>query len=92
MKTSIVFKFCTLFICLIIALHVFGQPTGLINGEAQTPYSVAPVKLDGNILFNVRGVSALPAKELANITSQRIKSVAENADISTESIKAIEAI
>lgn len=89
MKTSIVFKLCFFFICSIMALHVFGQSTELVNGETQTPNAEAPVKLDGNILFNIRGVSALTAKERANITRQRIKLVAANENISTGLLKSL---
>ena len=90
MKTLIAFKSYLLFITLLITIHVIAQQEDINSGMLQTTHLVAPVKLDGNVLFSIRGVSALPAEERANIISQRIKSVAANYNISVESIKTIE--
>jgi len=44
------------------------------EGQIQT----APVTIDGTVLFNLRGVSALPAEERAARVSKRIEEVAGN--------------
>jgi len=50
----------------------------------------ASVTLDGNVLFMVRGVSALPAKQRGKDISKRIENAASNYSISPDDIKAVE--
>lgn len=57
----------------------------LINSEPSV--NVAPVKLDGHFLFNVRGVSSFPAEERAEQIGERIKNIAANDSISVAKIK-----
>lgn len=52
-------------------------------------YRVAPVKLDGNTLFNVRGISALPAEERAASISRRIKDAAVDNAIHADSVRLV---
>ncbi|MGH9883584.1 MAG: mechanosensitive ion channel family protein [Pyrinomonadaceae bacterium] len=56
--------------------------------EAQTP--VAPVKIDGNILFSVRGFPAISAEDRATAIAERIKAVARDSSIPTSSISPLE--
>ena len=51
------------------------------------PTSVAPVILDGELLFQLRGVSALPATERAAAVRERIIALARNAPIAPDSGK-----
>jgi small-conductance mechanosensitive channel len=51
---------------------------------------VAPVALDGTVLFNLRGVSALPAEERAARVVAAIKSVARNASFDPENLTLVD--
>ncbi len=50
----------------------------------------APVILDGEILFQVRGVSAFPAEERARRISERIDAFASNVNRSIQSLRLVE--
>jgi len=47
---------------------------------------MAPVTLDGRVLFKVRGVSAFPAEQRAALTEQRLREVASNESFSLDSL------
>lgn len=49
---------------------------GVLAEETQVP--MAPVTIDGTVLFNLRGVSSLPAEERAARISKRIEEVARD--------------
>jgi ribosomal protein L31E len=50
----------------------------------------APVVIDGMLLFNLRGVTAFPAKERAKAIVGRIKRVASDPAVKTDSIVSVE--
>jgi small-conductance mechanosensitive channel len=50
---------------------------------------ISPVKLDGTLLFYVRGISSYPSSQRAETITGRIKKAADNSDISADSIKTI---
>ena len=50
---------------------------------------VSPVKLDGEVLFNVRGISSYPSKLRATTISRRLKKAASDTSISIDSVKII---
>lgn len=50
---------------------------------------LAPVRVDGTILFYVKGVSSYPAAVRAKTISKRIYTAAENRSISIDSVKSI---
>lgn len=52
--------------------------------------SHAAVKLDGQILFYVRGITSFPAKERARLIGERIKNIADNESVNTESLMVTE--
>ena len=56
--------------------------------EAETP--TAPVEIDGNTLFSIRGNSVLPAPERASAIAGRIKAVAGNPNVSPVDIRVVE--
>ena len=56
--------------------------------EAETP--TAPVEIDGNTLFSIRGNSVLPASERASAIAGRIKAVAGNPNVSPVDIRVVE--
>lgn len=53
--------------------------------------TTAPVTLDGALLFRVRGVSALPAEQRAQLIAERITQVARDRVISAEQVRVVEA-
>lgn len=57
-----------------------------ISSQNEGIFRVAPVKLDGNDLFLVRGISSFPAEKRAEGISQRIIQVARDEAILPESI------
>ncbi len=70
--------------------HSFAQETADIDvGLNESVNSSAPVVVDGNSLFDVRGISSYPAELRAATISNRIQKVASNADISADSVKII---
>ena len=56
--------------------------------EAETP--TAPVEIDGNNLFSIRGNSVLPASQRASAVAGRIKAVAGDPSISPADIRVVE--
>jgi len=64
----------------------------LMEGEMISPVMIptAPVVLDGQILFEVRGVSALPADVRAKKISERIEAFALNQSSSTQSLRLVD--
>ena len=56
---------------------------------SESTLKVAPVKLDGRILFNVRGISSFPAQERAAKIGERIKNIAETDSILVTKLKLV---
>jgi small-conductance mechanosensitive channel len=56
--------------------------------ERESP--LAPVEIDGNSLFTVRGVSAFPADQRAAAIAGRIKAVAADPNVSPTDVRAVE--
>lgn len=48
---------------------------------------MAPVTLNGHVLFKVRGVSAFPAEQRASLIEERLRSVAENESLPLDSLR-----
>ena len=61
-----------------------GRPAG----EAET--ETAPVALDGAVLFQVRGVSSLPAGQRAQRIEERLRAVAADYTIAPETLRMVE--
>ncbi len=53
--------------------------------------STAPVTLDGRVLFPVRGITAYPAEQRAQVLSARIEALAADPDFDAESLRLEEA-
>src|SRR5262245_16076533 len=53
-------------------------------------YERAPVKLDGEVLFQVRGVPAYPAGERARVISKRIEDIAADRSVAADSLQVAE--
>ena len=50
---------------------------------------VAPVKVDGNVLFNIRGTTSFPAEKRAATISKRIRKAAADPDVLADSVRII---
>jgi small-conductance mechanosensitive channel len=62
------------------------DPSGIEAAE----YERAPVTLDGEVLFQVRGVPAYPAKERAQAISKRIEAIAADRSVTADSLRVVE--
>lgn len=70
---------------------VRGEEVGSINaGASESGIPTAPVKLDGIVLFRVRGISAYPADHRAVSIRKRIEALAQDADVGKDALRAIE--
>ncbi len=71
-----------------VSLYASDQPPML---DLETPdVPTAPVMLDGRVLFSIRGISAYPAAERAATISSRLKSLADEANASSESLSIVQ--
>jgi small-conductance mechanosensitive channel len=86
-------------LCL-LAAGAAAQPTGASPAgpppaapapgpEAEDAHATAPVVLDGEALFRVRGVSTYPAAERARRIAERIEEAARAATIAPEAVQAV---
>ncbi len=53
-------------------------------------YERAPVTVDGEVLFSVRGIPAYPAKERAQAISKRIEGIAADPSVAAESLRLVD--
>ncbi len=87
---ALIFVFITFYFVLFQSFNSFSQPTNNNQSDiTATQFETAPVKLDGNVLFDVRGVTSLPAEKRAYGISEKIKKVASNYSFSPDSLKII---
>lgn len=68
------------------SLAAQGSP-GAAPGGSEQPVEMAPVTIDGRVLFRVRGISAYPAAQRAGVVRGRILSIARDPGIPPESIR-----
>ena len=68
-----------------------GGREGASGPEAEADRPTAFVTVDGRALFRVRGFSAFPAKERAEAIAKRIVAIANDATVSPDSLRAVEA-
>jgi small-conductance mechanosensitive channel len=59
--------------------------------DATTDVAQAAVTLDGEVLFRVRGVTAYPAEQRAQTINGRIKAIAADRSVSTDTLRVVEA-
>jgi small-conductance mechanosensitive channel len=86
-----------LLICVTIALwitsgaYVFAQqPDAQVPAPGEQTIHVAPVRIDDKVLFYVRGIRSFPAEERAEAIEERIRKIASDPAVKTESIDAVE--
>lgn len=94
-----IFKHLTI-VWLLVALAVTTLPTMAATERAgESPateleaemVTMAPVELDGKVLFRVRGVSAFPAEQRAARIQSRIEVLARDPEFRTEILRLVEA-
>ncbi len=88
-KAAVIKTSLTLCLVLVFSFLTYGQQ--VLSEQTAVPFAVAPVKLDGKILFEVRGISSMPAGQRAENISERIKMVAKNELFAADSLQIIEA-
>jgi small-conductance mechanosensitive channel len=71
---------------ILCANSLCAAPTGAGDSSSAT----APVRIDGKMLFTVRGISAYPAQERAAVIASRITEIADDAAVSSEAIAPVE--
>ena len=74
-----------------------GAASTVTQGRATNPADIdaaeserAAVKLDGEVLFQVRGIPAYPAEERAKTISKRIEAIAADRSVAAESLRVVE--
>ncbi|QSA97847.1 mechanosensitive ion channel family protein [Methylococcus sp. EFPC2] len=60
------------------------------SASPEAAFDTAAVKLDGSVLFRVRGISALPAAERAGNISERIENIARDPEVGAEMLRTVE--
>jgi SAM-dependent methyltransferase len=58
--------------------------------DAAAEYERAAIKLDGEVLFQVRGIPAYPAEERAKAIKQRIEAIAADQSVAVESLRVVD--
>jgi small-conductance mechanosensitive channel len=67
-----------------------GVPPSPSETEAETEYAQAPVMMDGESLFQVRGVMAYPAEKRAQVIAGRIQAVAADRSVPVDSLRIVQ--
>ena len=87
-------KAITIFLFLMMSLTgaqvSFAQAQPEVPSQQEASIETAPIVIDGTVLFNVRGFSSFPAGERAKAIAGRIKRVASNPALKTDSIVTVE--
>jgi len=79
-----------LFVLLLIPFRTVGQDN--FDTDPELPgiqQALAPVKVDGEVLFNVRGMSSFTAEQRAASISKRIRQAAADQSVSADSVRII---
>lgn len=66
-------------------------PPGESGPDVRSRIAVAPVKVDGRMLFKIRGVSSFPAENRAEQIADAIRSVARDRTVDPESLLLVDA-
>jgi small-conductance mechanosensitive channel len=81
-----------LILCVLILIPARSGAQDDFDSDPELPgiqQPLAPVKVDGKVLFNVRGMSSFTAEQRAEAVSKRIKSAAADQTVSVDSVKII---
>jgi len=88
-KSFGLFVFLTLWGIVVFTINSYAQDDIDEGLKSEIPPKMAAVKVDGNILFYVAGITSFPAEERATVISKRIIKAASNHSIPTDSVKGI---
>jgi len=90
MRQAVMIGLISLIICSVFTMKLSAQLTDDVDPEISgVTRNEAPVKLDGNTLFFVHGISSFPAELRAATISKRIKMAAEDTSAGSDSVKII---
>jgi len=85
------FRLCTPALLLVVTLldvsYAAEQRTSPPPIAVAEVSPLAPVTLDGQVLFKVRGVSAFPAEQRAGLIEERLRDLASNENLSLDSLR-----
>jgi small-conductance mechanosensitive channel len=85
------FCFLTSFIMLAVAtfpLYAAGEVSGTgVAAVSEEDFAMAPVEIDGQVLFRVRGTSSFPAGQRAAAIRERIEAVAADRSIRSDALR-----
>jgi small-conductance mechanosensitive channel len=85
------FRLCTLALLLVVTLldvsYAAEQRTSPPPTAAAEMSPLAPVTLDGQVLFKVRGLSAFPAEQRASLIEERLRGIASNTSLPLDSLR-----
>ena len=90
-KSFGIFIIITLLLSMLIPVFSVGQEAKNENPGAEAQKNIAPVRVDGNILFYVQGMTSFPAEERASLISQRIVRAVSDRSIPADSVKILTA-
>ncbi|HEX9189887.1 MAG TPA: hypothetical protein VGB87_22615, partial [Vicinamibacteria bacterium] len=62
---------------------------GTAGPEAEIAHVTAPVVLDGQVLFRVRGTTTYPAEDRARMVAERIEDLARTPSVAVEAVQAV---
>ena len=82
-----------LILCCLAALPLTARaaaPLPRLELEEEAEYARAPVMLDGEALFVVRGIQAYPAEKRAQMIGERIRAVADEPSVPVSSLRVVE--
>ncbi len=72
------------------AVHAAVDGSGAgVAATSETEFSTAPVEIDGQVLFRVRGASSFPAEQRAVMIMQRIEAVAADRSIRSDGLRIV---
>jgi len=87
MKSVIIQALVLLAILAIPVISAWGVEQEPVNTESrETEFRTAPVEIDGQLLFLIRGASSLPAEQRADGIKERIEAVASDKGIRSDSL------
>jgi small-conductance mechanosensitive channel len=79
-----------LILSIIVASVSLAQAAPQTTPSEEPATQVSPVRIDDMVLFHVRGIKAFPAKDRAEAIEERIKKIASDRAVKTDSITSVE--
>jgi hypothetical protein len=78
---------------LMLPLGAMAATPPLVKGETAAAETMerAPVVIDGEALFQLRGISSFPAKQRADVVAERIRAIARDESVPVSELRVVEA-